>query len=508
MSSNFYLPNVVTHGADCKTGVMVAGVNGSNGVALRVAMSDMCRNTHLLGSMTQFGHAQDLDGDYYELRNLLPDRNLFIMGPGWDVSSVTSVREAAKQAGVLSDKIIDELIPENGPMVLPGIWRDGFTTINGKLRADVIRGHETHKNEGIVPMEVCRVLANDIDTFAECLDLERVIVMYSGSTERNVNLPDDIDYAELLESVDVDKLVSPSQMYAVAACIARTRCVFINAAAQQTCGLRGLQRFAATYHTLLIGDDLSTGQTSLKTSIGEYFIKRGIRLESIWSVNALYNNDGYTVGNNHHGDTGVGNASKIATKSSMTSSFEYAASALYAADNEKKTLSSSIDHLVRIDYFPGGPSKDLKRAFDEWTGRTSFGAVYELNVTSRCPDTNLAVGVLLDLIVLSSVIDRTTINNIPVNSRLANALLSVLLKCPQTMEYRRYDDDNAMRSLAPAFFSERHSVLTGFILASHGLVPMSLQFVHTVRRASGNMQDHDQPFPTTDAMTYSSLPSL
>jgi myo-inositol-1-phosphate synthase len=248
---------------------------------------------------------------------------------------------------------------------------------------------------------------DDIDRFAEEHKLEHVIVVYSGNTEANVEDVAQTSNDLLTQLLDDDPRVTPSTVYALAAATASTRCTFINTAAQNTItpGLRAV--FAENGHRNCTGNDLSSGQTKLVSMLMDGFTKAALPVSSYVSLNTLGNSDGYKL------RAPPSNRSKVVSKSSMMQQIQDHAPNLYADRDD-------IERVVSIVYAKS--HGDNKRAYDEITIPMPFGRTFTIDIKMRCPDTMLAVGILIDLIFFAHELD---------GQEDVNDALSIFLKNPQ-----------------------------------------------------------------------------
>ena len=163
---------------------------------------------------------------------------------GWEVSAEYSTIDAGvRKADVLNyahRAFLQEKMPQYFDEITPGVFQHKWTEIDSRVSKESI-----FEDNYVSKHDAAQKLARDIDTFAENNKLDNVVVVYSGSTERCSKLPDQ-SYEEYLHTLlnDVDDEVSPSQLYAAGTCLSRHGKVFINAAANNTCDIGGLQKLA------------------------------------------------------------------------------------------------------------------------------------------------------------------------------------------------------------------------------------------------------------------------
>lgn len=469
-------------------GLMVAGIGGNNGSTLASSIllhrSGDGEST-TFGSVLEHGTGWTLQNKRVPLKEICTEmvstqKDIHVCG--WEVrDKISTLRHAIQQAGIIPPKK-QELLENNHAdtlsdpsIVIPGVWYEGYTVVDDAIRKDII-----NRKAGTKWDDVQRIMS-DIDKFAKCNNLEKIIVVYSGSTEKTIDVVEGVNGTEkdLMQTVRTSLTserdstdcctVSPSVVYALAAILCDTvECIFINAAAQNTCDIPGLRAMATSRRRLIIGNDLKTGQTSSKGCIAEYMIKRGIKLSSIWSNNALHNHDGFSISHR------APNQSKIHSKSSMTNNFVHAAPGLYriVGGNSSESGGKDIAHDVSISYVPG-THPDRKRAIDEFIGELAFGKYYEMYVTTFCEDTTLAIGVLFDLILLAEMLSRVRVirETIPehVSIEQANMILSAFVKSP-----------SQSRFMTSSFFSEQYEIVSSLLLLLKGIQPVHYGIVHVL----------------------------
>ena len=113
-------------------------------------------------------------------------------------------------------------------------------------------------------------------------NLEKVIVMWAGSTEKMNN----IDYKNseiLIESiVNNNPSISPSTIFAVASILSGN--IFMNTSPQNTIN-NAILELAKEYGSYVAGSDLKSGQTKLKSVLVDFLASSSIKPLSIVSYN-------------------------------------------------------------------------------------------------------------------------------------------------------------------------------------------------------------------------------
>jgi myo-inositol-1-phosphate synthase len=426
--------------------MFVVGINGNNGsllasfLALREKATDP-----IVGSLLQHGSVMDSNGVTHKVCDLIPPCEK-VPFRGWDVKP-GAIYQHLKKNQVVNGAYLHKVHKNNDPrlfneeFVLPGVeyvvGRTTTTTAADKMK-DVMR------------------LATDIDQFAYEEKLDHVVVMYAADTEPNIQASHLLQMGtraelEILLENDKDNVIPASVVYAVACCYATTRTTFVNTAAQNTLLVPGVQEFFTSTDRWALGSDLLTGQTKLKISLMEFCLTSGIEVSGVCSYNVLGNNDGVNVGGE-----GPGNKSKCTTKASMTDAM--------LASSPGLEVCETMEHQVTIDYYK--PAGDNKRAFDMWDCRVLNGAPLSLHTTMICPDTFLAVPLLIDLYRLVTHV-RTELPTL--TSTQMTEICSFYFKQPN------------LEKLRFPFFSSRRNIITGLLLHLRHHHPIHTEFQLVIR---------------------------
>jgi len=427
-----------------RVGVLIAGLAGNNGSSLW-ALHQMTNiqdfNSKLYGSFLSMGDVSCLSSETPVAWNFLLAQNEFIQFQeivaieGWDCHEHTTLEESMHGNAIINLEDVDELHTSGNPSVKHQMRLEAIP--RGVVYPEYLGITVPESTLGSPDKDWIR-LSSDIDAFAAKHDLDFVIVIYSGCTERNENKD--------------DLRMPPSKVYALAAAQCITKSAFINAAAQETLTPLILEVFD-TNKRIALGNDLCTGQTRLKNALLGTFVPQGMYMDTVVNFNTLGNKDGLNLHQQRQ------NASKIASKSSACNRLKQFAPSLYGDDEQK------IDQLVQIAYVPS--IGDNKRAMDEYRMRAPFGKTLDMFITSICPDTALAMGVLIDLILMCNILSQTCVITEDGDTREitcdeANALCACLLKNPMSTKSRLY-------------FHEARDVLTGFLLEVCGEQPETLR---------------------------------
>lgn len=377
-----------------RTGVMLVGWGGNNGTTFTAGIlanrfhlkwntKDGPREPDFLGSVTQHSKVLIAHNTYISMKQLLPmlDPTGLVLG-GWDINNA-NLAEATKRACVLDYDLQVKLQPYLENMVpLPSIFYPSFLAHDLSSRAN-------HLIETRHKWQDLQMIRRDIQQFKQRHNLQQVIVMWTASTERSI-LSHDLSTWETMHNriKQDDPCIAPSHIFACAALL--ERCPFINCAAQNTL-VPALQQLAVRQQTFIVGNDLKTGQTKMKSMLLEMLLNSGIKPESIVSYNHLGNLDGCNLSETEQF------RSKEQSKSDVVKSLTDIYPELYP---EHK----GPDHTVVIKYVPF--VKDSKRAMDEYSSSIFMGGRHTLVLHNTCEDSLLAAPLMIDLLVLVELFSR------------------------------------------------------------------------------------------------------
>lgn len=437
-----------------KTGIMIVGLGGNNGTTLAAGIlankqkltwetKEGVHQSNWLGSVAMMGtmkigtneKAQEV---YAPIRSLVP-----LLHPddievsGWDISA-RPLSAAMRNAKVLPLELQRQLEKDMDKIeIRPGFYDHDFIATNQKVRADyTIRGDRQAALDQI---------RADIQAFRAKAEVENVIVFWSGNTERfsEHNMDKCHGHEEsLLEAIrggdgagneSHSHDIAPSLIYAVAAVL--EGCAYINGSPQNTF-CPALVEMAEKRNVLLVGDDLKTGQTKLKSVLADFFVSTALKPTALVSYNHLGNNDGLNLSSEAQF------RSKEVTKVSVVDDLIASNSMMFPDKN------SEPDHLIVIKYIPS--VGDSKRAMDEYTNRLFLDGQQTIVVHNTCEDSLLAAPIMLDLVIFAELLQRVTITNLstegcgtdasskaaPGKVKMASlaSLLSLFCKAPQVPE--------------------------------------------------------------------------
>ena len=413
-----------------KLGVMIIGWGGNNGTTVTNGIlanklslkwdtkrGEVKANYH--GSLTQCSTTylgQDDQGKTYvaPFKSLVPmvEPNDIVIS-GWDISKL-NIYEATKRAKVLEPTMYNQLKDQTEKMIpLPAVFDLSFVAPNQESRADnVIEGNKEKQLETV---------RQNIKDFKTKNNLDKVIILWNGNTERFCEVDPKIHgTAEaLLNGIkNNEKEISPSIIYCMASIL--EHCPYINGSPQNTF-VPGVVDLAEKEGVILMGDDMKTGQTKLKSVMADFLINSGLKLTAVASYNHLGNNDGLNL------DYYKCFKSKEISKASVIDDIVGYNPILYPNQEHP-------DHLVVIKYVPS--VGDSKRALDEYDSGIFCGGENIISIHNTCEDSLLAAPLIVDMIILMEAFSRIMVKDEKMEKfkhmACIHSVLSFLFKAPRT----------------------------------------------------------------------------
>jgi myo-inositol-1-phosphate synthase len=444
-----------------KLGVMLVGMGGNNGSTLLAGLLahskkltwDNKSGNHSVkfyGSVSQFGSVHiGYDDENNAHSKLFKDIGVedgwnmcspedLVIG-GWDICS-DNMYLAAKKAQVIDNNLLEQLKDDLEKYVpLPSIYNPDFIAKNQTTRAD-----NTVKYLNL--QLTLKHLVKDITDFKSQNNLDKVIILWTASTERfhKGNWSNAQDLMDALSNNNPE--ISPSILFAMAA--AKSGCIFLNGSPQNTV-CPAVINYAKTMGTFVGGEDFKTGQTKIKSVLVDWLVSGGIKPLSIVSYNHLGNNDGKNLSEAPQFE------SKEITKKNVIDDVVDENPILFDGDKP--------DHAVVIKYVPA--VGDSKRALDEYYSEIFLNGKHTLVMHNTCEDSLLAVPIILDIILFADFFSRVKLNSKPFNTVLS--YLSIFFKAPVI---------NNGEPLINAFFRQ-YSGLENFFRILMGLPPLSQMFL-------------------------------
>ncbi|XP_031165622.1 inositol-3-phosphate synthase 1-A isoform X2 [Sander lucioperca] len=384
-----------------RLGVMLVGWGGNNGTTVTAAVlanklgltwrtKTGEKKANYFGSLLQASTiclGSDLEGEVnVPLCDFLPMVHPNdIVFDGWDISSM-DLGSAMERAQVFDWSLQEQLQPHMSRMKpRPSISIPEFIAANQESRADNIL-------TGSMAEQVEQIRA-DIRDFQKSSNVDKIIVLWTANTERFCDIiPGVHDTAEnLLAGIQAGAAISPSTLFAVASIL--EGCAYINGSPQNTF-VPGVIELAVQKGVFIGGDDFKSGQTKIKSVLVDFLVSSGIKPTAIVSYNHLGNNDGKNLSAPQQF------RSKEISKSNVVDDMVQSNPILYQPGEKP-------DHCVVIKYVPY--VGDSKRAMDEYTSEIMMGGTNTIALHNTCEDSLLASPIILDLVILTELCQRVTV---------------------------------------------------------------------------------------------------
>jgi len=318
---------------------------------------------------------------------------------GWDVYE-DNVDEAASNAQVLEQGQLDAVKAElEAIQPMKAVFDRNFVK---NLDGTHIKSEKTRR-------ELADAVQRDIREFKEKNGLDRIVLVWCGSTERYIETNEAFStLAKLEEALDNDdQRIPPSMIYCYAAL--KEGAPYVNGAPNLTCDVPAIVELAHENGVAIAGKDFKTGQTLMKTIVAPGLQARALGVEGWFSTNILGNRDGLVLDDPENFKT------KEVSKLSVLEEI------LDAKKNPE--LYGDLYHKVRINYYP--PHGDNKESWDNIDIFGWLGYKMQIKINFLCRDSILAAPVALDLALFIDLAQRAGMSGI-------QEWLSFYLKSPQT----------------------------------------------------------------------------
>ena len=257
---------------------------------------------------------------------------------GWDVYE-DNVYEAASKAQVLEQGQLDAVKAElEAIQPMKAVFDRNFVK---NLDGTHIKSEKTRR-------ELADAVQRDIREFKEKNGLDRVVLVWCGSTERYIETNEAFStLAKLEEALDNDdQRIPPSMIYCYAAL--KEGAPYVNGAPNLTCDVPAIVELAHENGVAIAGKDFKTGQTLMKTIVAPGLQARALGVEGWFSTNILGNRDGLVLDDPEN------------IKTKEVSKLSVLEEILDAKKNPE--LYGDLYHKVRINYYP--PHGDNKESWD------------------------------------------------------------------------------------------------------------------------------------------------
>ena len=368
-----------------KLGVLIPGLGGAVSTTFIAGVEAIrSKMAEPVGCLTQLGTirlGKRFEHRSPKIKEFIPLAELddLVFG-GWDIYEA-NVYEAANYARVLNREHLDPVknfLSQIRPM--KAVFDRNFVrNLDG-----------THIKEGKSLREHVDALKEDIARFRTEHRLERCVMIWCASTEVYLK-PEQIHQSmdEFQRAVnDNHPSVAPSMLYALAAL--ESGIPFVNGAPNLTMDIPAMIALAKSNAVPIMGKDLKTGQTLMKTILAPGLKARMLGLEGWYSTNILGNRDGLVLDDKDSFKT---------KEESKLSVLEYILQpGLYPE------LYRNFYHKVTINYYP--PRGDNKEGWDCIDIFGWLGYPMQIKVDFQCRDSILAAPLVLDLVLFMDFAQR------------------------------------------------------------------------------------------------------
>ena len=343
-----------------------------------------------IGSLTQMGTirlGKRTEGRSPKIKDTVPlaDLDQVVFG-GWDIFEDDSYR-AARTAGVLDTALLDQIRPE-----LEAITP--MTAVFDQRYVKRLDGPNVKKGKN--KKDLADALRNDIRTFKQANKVDRLVMVWCGSTEVFLKESAAHQSIEAFErGLEANDATIPSSMiYTYAALMEGVP--FANGAPNLSVDVPAMMALAQQNKLPICGNDFKTGQTWIKTVIAPGIKARLLGVEGWYSTNILGNRDGEVL------DDPESFKTKEESKKSV---LDYILQPhLYPG------LYEDLHHVVRINYYP--PRGDNKEGWDNIDLVGWLGYKMQLKINFLCRDSILAAPIVLDLALFLDLAKRAGMSGI------------------------------------------------------------------------------------------------
>lgn len=374
-----------------KLGVLVVGLGGAVATTFVAGVLNVSKGFGKpFGSITQLSTIEigQCDKKNFPLvKDFVPltDPKDLVIG-GWEIRE-TNCYKAAKEAKVLEDK---DLAPIKDALTVIVPMKAVFD------RYYVKRLEGTYVKTGKDKFDLMEQIRKDIRDFKQINRLDRVVMIWCGSTEIFFNMGEvHQTLASFEKGMKENHIeISPSMLYAYAAI--SEGIPFINGAPNLTNEIPALIELADKKEIPIAGKDFKTGQTLIKTVIGPMLKARMLGLNGWFSTNILGNRDGEVLDDPQSFKTKE--ESKLSVLDAVLQPEMY------------PELYGKYCHKVKINYYP--PRGDNKEGWDNIDLFGWLGYPMQLKINFLCRDSILAAPIVLDLILFMDLAKRAGMKGI------------------------------------------------------------------------------------------------
>jgi myo-inositol-1-phosphate synthase len=375
---------VVLAPAQGKLGILLVGLGAVSTTLIAGVLAIRKGLAKPIGSMTQIGTirlGKRTDGRAPLVKDFVPLAGLDdIVFGGWDIFEANCY-EAARTAGVLDERLLDQVKPELAA-ITP--WKAVFD------QHYVKRLNGPNVKKGKNKRDLAEQLREDIRRFKRDNNLARLVMLWCGSTEVFLTESPAHQSVEAFEAaLEANDISIPSSMiYAYAAL--KEGIPYANGAPNLSADVPAMMQLAQQNGVPIAGKDFKTGQTLIKTVIAPGLKARLLGVAGWYSTNILGNRDGEVL------DDPESFKTKEESKKSV---LDYILQPDLYPD-----LYKGLCHVVRINYYP--PRGDNKEGWDNIDLVGWLGYPMQLKINFLCRDSILAAPIALDLVLFLDLAGR------------------------------------------------------------------------------------------------------
>lgn len=372
--------------AEGKLGVLVVGLGAVTTTFMTGVLMARKGLAKPVGSMTQYDKirvGKGADKKYLKYDEIVPMTKLEdIVFGAWDVYPENAY-ESAINCEVLKEKDINPVKDELEKIVpMKAAFDKNFAK---RLEGNNVKDCKNR-------WDMMEQLREDIRNFKKANGVDRVVVLWSASTEVYVPVNKKVHYTladlEAAMKADDKENIAPSMCYAYAALAEGAP--FIMGAPNTTVDIPAMWEMAEKTKLPIAGKDFKTGQTLVKSGFAPIIGTRCLGLAGWFSTNILGNRDGLVL--DEPANFRTKEVSKLSTLESIL------------VPEEQPDLYTDYYHKVRINYYP--PRNDNKEGWDNIDIFGWMGYPMQIKIDFLCRDSILAAPLCLDLVLLSDLAAR------------------------------------------------------------------------------------------------------
>jgi myo-inositol-1-phosphate synthase len=382
--------NVEIAPAKGKLGILLVGLGAVSTTTIAGVLAIRNGLAKPIGSLTQMGHirlGKRTDGRSPRIKDIVPLAELDnVVFGGWDIFAENSY-EAARTAGVLEPSLLDKIKPE-----LEAI--KPMSAVFDQRYVKRLDGPNVKKGKN--KMDLAQQLRADIRNFKKDNGLDRLVMVWCGSTEVFMKESAAHQSIEAFEKAleASDPAIPSSMIYTYAALMEDVP--YANGAPNLSVDIPAMMALAQQRKLPVVGKDFKTGQTWMKTVIAPGIKARLLGVEGWYSTNILGNRDGEVL------DDPESFKTKEESKKSV---LDYILQPQLYPE-----LYKDLCHVVRINYYP--PRGDNKEGWDNIDLVGWLGYKMQLKIDFLCRDSILAAPIVLDLALFLDLAKRAGMSGI------------------------------------------------------------------------------------------------